>query len=788
MLKNHLKIASRVFRKHKLYTLINIGGLTVGLATAILIFLWVKDERSVDQFHQNAATLYAVIQESSNNQGVLTYGHNTPGPMGPALKEEIPEIENYCRISNPQTLAFRYSDGHKGMENGIWADELFFDLLSFNLLQGSTRDVLSDPNQIVISESFAARYFNGEDPLGKVVTVSDGYNTFDSKVSGILQDTPASSSLQFDYVIPFSKFLLIHEWAQNWGSSTFNCIVQLTPEANLSRVNEKIEPFFTEHHEVVKSKMFLQPFTDRYLYGNLKPGRIPGGRITYVRLFTFIGLFILLIACINFMNLATARAGIRTKEIGVRKVVGAHRKSLIAQFMTEAMLLALLSAGGALLVAGLLLPAFSQIADKTLTLPLAAPNFLGALFITIAITGFVSGSYPALFLSAFKPVRSLKGQAVKNSGEVLFRKVLVVFQFTMSAALVIATLVIYYQIHYIKNTNLGMDRENVIFLSISPKIFNLQEAFANEIKALPGIAEVSYANDRPSRVYANTRDPIWEGRQEGESLGFEFLFTGHNFVNTMGLKIKEGRDFSRDIGTDTLNYILNETAVEMMNLEDPLGKEFDFWGRKGEIIGVVEDFHYRSLHDKIDPFVILLWPENTGQLLVKTLPGETSHALAGLKDVFNKFSPEYPFDYSFLDDDFERDYKSEMLIGKLANYFTAIVIFISCLGLFGLVSFTAERKTKEIGIRKVLGANLAQLVGLITKEFMPLVTIALIVAVPIAWYLMKQWLQDFYYRISLEPWIFMVAGVISVAIAMGTISYQSIKAGLANPVDALKNE
>ena len=754
----------------------------------MLICLWVISERGVDQFHENGASLYSVIQEGSNNQGKVTYGDNTPGPMGPALAHEIPEIEDYCRITYPNTLALRYSDRYKGMENGIWADESFFELLTFPLSQGSKEEVLHDPNQIVISQSVADRYFKGANAMGKVVSISDGYNTFEAKVSGVMQDVPTNSSLQFDFVIPFKKFLQINQWAENWGSSSFKCLVRLNPHANLDQVNEKIEPFFTQHHQIVGSKMLLQEFSQRYLYGDLKAGRIPAGRITYVRLFTLIGVFILLIACINFMNLATARAGIRTKEIGVRKVIGAQRKNLIWQFLIEATLLAFFSGFIALLLARLLLPTFNQITGKALNLPITDFSFLGGFVALLVLTGLLSGSYPSFFLSAFKPIKTLKGQLVKNKNESFFRKILVVYQLTLSVALIIATMVIYYQIHYIKNKSLGMNRENIIFLSASPEIFEAQQSFATELKSLPGIAQVSFTNDRPSRVYANTHDPFWEGMKEGEDIGFEFLFTGYDFVETLGINVIEGRDFSREFSSDTLNYLLNQTAVEMMNLEEPLGKQFDFWGRKGEIIGIVEDFHYRSLHDKIDPFVILLWPENTGYIMVKTLPDQTTVALSSLKQVYGKFAPQYPFDYSFLDDDFERDYKSEMLIGRLANYFTAVVIFISCLGLFGLVSFTAERKTKEIGIRKVLGANLNQLISLISKEFMPLVLIALVVAIPLAWYLMKQWLRDFYYKVSLEPWIFMAAGMAMMVIALLTVGYQAVKAGTANPIESLRNE
>jgi len=564
--------------------------------------------------------------------------------------------------------------------------------------------------------------------------------------------------------------------------------VQLNPKASLATVNSKIEPFFTEHHSIVNVKLFLQKFSEQYLYGNIKPGRIPGGRITYVHLFSLIGIFILLIACINFMNLATARSGIRTKEVGIRKVIGAGRDKLIAQFMTEAILLALISAACAVLVALLLLPAFNQLTGKSLDIPLQEFKFLFSVVALASLTGLVSGSYPAFFLSAFKPVMTLKGKFNKNSGEVFFRKALVVFQFTLSIALVIATMVVYYQIHYIKNKNLGMERENVIFLSASSDITFSQETFSSELKKRPGVKEVTFTNSRPSEVSGNTHDPFWEGMKDGEGLGFSFLWTGHDFIKTMGMEIVSGRDFSRDVSLDTLNYILNETAVDMMNLKDPLGKSFDFWGRKGEIIGVVKDFHYSSMHERIDPFVILLWPENTSYAMVKTQPGETKEALASLETVYKQFVPDYPFEYSFLDDDFERVYKSEMLIGRLANYFTVIVILISCLGLFGLASFTAERRTKEIGVRKVLGASIPQVVGLISQDFLYLVVLAFFMASPVAWFLMKDWLGEFYYRIELELWIFMAAGVASLGIALLTVSYQAIKAGLANPVDSLRNE
>jgi len=790
VLKNYIKIALRVFRKHKLYTLINVGGLTVGLATAILIFLWVQDERSMDQFHANGENLYYVVQESKDNQGQMVYGTNTPGPMGPALKAEIPEIEESCRITYPQPMAVS-NEQHKAMESGICADPVFFSQFSFHLLSGVPNTALSDPNNIVISQSMARRYFNNTDPIGKPITVSDGFKPLELKVSGVIADVPANSTLKFDYVISFSKLQEIYEWTNSWGSSSFMAVVQLNPQTNLDDLNQKIESFYTDHHQIVGSNLFLTPFADKYLYGVNRSGE-PSGRITYVRLFTWVGIFILFIACINFMNLATARAGIRTREVGVRKVIGAARKNLIFQFMTEAVLLALLSTLAGLLVAKLLLPAFNQLTGKVLQIPWFDNQFALSLLGLALLTGLLSGSYPSLFLSAFKPVNTLKGKLTKSLGEVIFRKVLVVFQFALSVALVIATLVIYYQIHFIKNKNLGMDRENVILLSATSAITgspSSQESFSTRLKAMPGIQEVTFTNGNPSSVSGTTHDPVWEGMPDGGNLGFRFMWTGHDFIKTMGIELVSGRDFSRDVTLDTLNYILNKTAVEMMGLDEPLGKSLDFWGRKGEIIGVVKDFHYNSMFEKIDPFIILLWPENTGYVMVKTLPGQTQQALASLEAIYQQQVPDYPFEYTFLDDDFEKVYKSELLIGKLANYFTIVVILISCLGLFGLAAFTAERKTKEIGIRKVLGASLTQVVGLISRDFMPLVVIALLLASPVAWYLMDGWLEDnFYYKVTVEPWILLTSGAIAILIALVTVSFQSIKAALANPVDALRNE
>lgn len=787
MFRSYLLIAFRVFHKQKLYTFINVGGLTIGLTTALLIFLWVQDERNMDQFHEERDTLYSVIRETKDNQKQLVYGNNTPGPLGPMLKQTIPEINETCRMTYPAKMAFAYND-HKGIEEGIYADASVLKMFTFPMVVGSSNHALDEPGNIVLSKRLASKYFKEKNPMGEPFTFTNGFISFDFKVTGVLEDPPSSSSLHFDFIIPFEKYLQINEWATGWGSSSFKTYVQLTPDAYVAGVDQKIEHLITEHHEIVTDNIFLQPFHRTYLFGDISPGRVPGGRITYVRLFSWIGAFILLIACINFMNLATARSVVRTKEVGVRKVVGANRKSLFTQFMTEAILISVTSTILAVLTTQWVLPAFNQLTGKQVSISFMEPRLLIGLLVLSVLTGLISGSYPALFLSAFKPVEVLKGKMTRNFGEFAMRKVLVVFQFTISITLVIATLVVFYQIHYIKNKNLGMDRENVIFLNASAKIISSRELFRTELLQQPGIKYVSYTSNRPSQVYNSTGDPFWEGMQDDERLGFKFSFTGYDFLKTLDIDPISGRDFSREVSQDTLNYILNETAVRMMNLEEPLGKTFNFWGRKGEIIGVVKDFHYSSLYEQIEPFVILLWPENCSYILVKTEAGNTTEALSSLKRIYTKFVPDYPLEYSFLDDDFERTYRNEILIGQLANYFTIIVIIISCLGLFGLASFTAERRTKEIGIRKVLGASVQQVVTIISKDFLILVGLAILLAIPVAWYLMDQWLSEFYYHIALRPWVFLLAGLAAIIIATITVSFQAIKAGLTNPVTALRSE
>jgi hypothetical protein len=602
-----------------------------------------------------------------------------------------------------------------------------------------------------------------------------------------MQDVPRHSSLAFDFVVPMAFLEQRADWTKTWGNYSFHTYVALRPDASRQRVEAKLKNFLGRQNKGVKDELFLHPLTEIYLHSRFENGRPAGGRIEYVRLFSGVAAFLLLIACINYMNLATARSARRAKEVGVRKVVGGSRALLTGQFMGEAVLMALLAVGFSVLLVNLLLPAFSTLTGKHIELTYG-PSFLLTLLGIALLTGLVAGSYPALFLSGLNPVRVLKGTPKFGAGALFFRKGLVVFQFALSILLIVGTLLVYRQIQYAKNKNLGLDRENVITLAVEGDLARHLEAFEQEVKRLPGVRAVTSASDNPTAVTGFSADLDWPGKNAGAAVEVAGLRVGYDFLRTMGISLKEGRDFSRQFAGDSSNYILNEAAVRAMGLKAPLGQEMKFWQGKGKVVGVVKDFHLTSLHETIRPLVIVLTPKYNSLLLVKTQRGRTPLALAGLQQAYRKYNPSYPFEYHFLDETFERQYKSETLVGELAKYFAVLAVFISCLGLFGLAAFTAEQRTKEIGVRKILGASVTALVALLSKEFIKLVGIAFLLASPVAWYAMNQWLQKFAYREEIAWWIFVLAGGLAVLIAVLTVSFQSLRAALANPVKSLRNE
>jgi predicted permease len=780
MFRNYFKTAWRNLIKNKIYSFINITGLALGLTCTILIGLWVNDEMKVDQFHANGPQLYRVM--ANLFWGDETTGDNIPAPLNEAMKKDIPGIQNVATVTQDEILFFPGEKAHK--EKGYYVTEDFLKMFSFPLINGNIHSALSSPKNIVITEKLAEKYFGNQDPMGKTIQVN---STDVFQVSGVLKDAPLNSSFQFGWLIPFDVFVQKNQWAKTWGNYSFQMYVMLDPHTSMTDVNEKLKHILNKYNKGSKDEFFLQSFGDKYLYANYKAGKQEGGRIVYVRLFSVIAIFVLLIACINFMNLTTARSVKRAKEVGIRKVVGAERKMIITQFFGEALLLTVCAVFLALVVVELLLPSFNQLTGKQLHLDFAQPGFLVAVLIVTIVTGLISGSYPALFLSSFRPVVVLKSAAVKASGANLLRKALVVIQFCLSIILIIGTIIIYNQIQYIRNKNLGLDKENLILMAAEGNVYTHLNTFEDELSRSPGIANVTTAGDIPIDINGTSADLNWPGKKPKEVVSVSATWVGYNFLKTMDIPLVAGRDFSKTMA-DSSNYIVNESAVKLMNLKNPIGQQVEFWNGKGSIVGVVKDFHLHSLHDPITPLVLCLQPQNSYILFVRTEKGKTREAIASLQHLQHHYDASFPFEYHFMDEMYEQRYNSEMMIGKLINVFAIMAILISCLGLFGLATYTAEQRIKEIGIRKVLGASVSNLTALLTRDILKLVLIATLFAFPIAWIGMNKWLDNFAYRTNISWWVFVVAALLAAFIALITVSYQAIRAALTNPVKNLRTE
>ncbi|MEJ8803175.1 ABC transporter permease [Pontibacter sp. H249] len=783
MLKNYLKMAYRNLMRHKLFSLINILGLALGMTCSILILLWVQDELSYDRFHENIDELHIVYRtEIYPGADNLTIAAQT-GPLASALEEQLPEVEQAVRVSFTEEELFSYGD--KSIKvTGQYVDPEFFKVFTFPLAYGDAAQVLQNPKSIVISDSIALKIFGATDVLGKVIKLN---NSESYKVTGIMQKVPKNSSLQFDFVMPFERYELKNQWLKNWGSNGILTFVQAKAGADVNALNGKIKHFLYKQSEST-DELFLHAYSNQRLYSDFRKGKTESGLIIYVRLFSVVAVFILLIACINFMNLATARSVKRAKEVGVRKVIGADKSMLVGQFMLESVLIALLALFVAMNLTGLLLPAFNNLTEKAVQFDLSDPTLVVMLLGVALFTGIVSGSYPAFFLSSFDPAVVLKGAVKLNYKAAYLRKGLVVFQFILSGLLIVSTLAVYLQLHYLRNKDIGLQREQVVYVPIEGALAERYETVKQELSSMPGIASVSAANQSPLRIGNNTSDVNWDGKEPGEEVSIDVMNVEFGLLQTLGIKIKEGRDFSRSFATDTAHYLVNEEAVRVMQLQESIGAWIEMWGSRGNIVGVVKDFQSRNMCGGIRPLIIRLDPENVNRLFVKTEQGKTKEALASMEAVLQKHNPAFPFDYHFLDDDFEQMYKSEAVIAELTNYFAGIAIFISCLGLFGLALFTAEQRKKEIGIRKVLGASVAGIVVMLSKDFLKLVLLANVIALPLGWYLMNRWLDDYAYRTELSWWIFALALAATIIISIITLSFHAIKTAVSNPVTSLRTE
>ncbi len=778
MFKNYLKIAFRTIRKHKGYSLINILGLSLGMASCILIMLWVQNELSYNKFHKNRDRIYRVYQDYHHAGGISQYS-NVPQPVGPEIQSTVPEVQFVTRFLDDD-FTFKYEDKIFIEGDVRYIDPSFFNIFSFSFVKGDSEAAFLGPYSIILTEGMAKKYFGQEDPIGKILTADGQYQM---KVTGVVKDVPDNSFLRFNFLVPYSHLEATGYDVTNWNSHDCQIYVLLHKNVAHEQVEDKIYGMIQNHAPDSESYLRLQPLKQTRLYtlgGEL-------GSMKYVYVFSVIALFILVIACINFMNLATARSTKRAREVGLRKVVGARRIQIIRQFFGESVVLTIVALGFSLFIVEALLPLFNILSEKNLKFDLSGNMAIFASLVGIVLfTGLLSGSYPALFLSSFLPGRVLKSSYRSSSSSSVLRKILVVFQFSLSIVLIISTTVIYSQLQYIQSKDLGFDKENLIYIGINDRIKENYNAIKNEILQNAHILNMTRTFQLPS--YNRYSAPVeWEGKRPDQNIDFNISLVDPDYLDTLKLELVHGRNFSYEFSTDTSNYILNEEAVKQMGLEFPIGKWLEH-GDKGEIIGVVKNYHYMPFTYEIQPLILYYNPSYYRYTMLRISGSDVPQTLGFLANIWNKFAPEFPFEYHFLSEDYEQIYRTEHRLGELFRYFTFLAIFISCLGLFGLASFMAEQRTKEIGIRKVLGATVSSVTMLLSKEYTKWVMLANILSWPAAYFAMRKWLQGFAYQVDMSVLTFFLAGVLTLAIALLTVSYQAIKAAVANPVEALRHE
>lgn len=787
MIKNYLVVAFRNIFRNKLFSTVNILGLAFGMCSALLIFLWVNDELNYDHFHTKIDRLYRVMENQQYTDGRLYTFSSTPGPMAPYIKEKFPEIELATRFTWNANNLFQNKE-KSFYEEGRYADQDFIEMFSFDLEKGDVKTALKTKNSIVISKKMAEKYFGNEDPIGKLLTMNmqDPFT-----VTGVLKDIPKNSSLQFQYLIPFQYFWDENKsWLDDWGNNNIRTFIMLKEKTDAAAFQKKFEDEIKLHEEDTNVKLFIQPYGDMYLHSEFENGVLVGGRIDYVRIFFIVAIFVLVIACINFMNLSTAQATKRAKEVGLRKVIGAVPRQLFRQFMGESFVTVFISAAVAVLAALLLIPIFNEITGKALSLNLLDFKILMIFMVIVLFTAIVAGSYPSIFISEFKPVEVLKGQLKSGRRAGVFRKALVVVQFSLSIILIISTAVVFRQMSFMENRNIGFDRENVFYAWMEGDVNKNFETVRNRLMESPGIESVTASAQLPIDIGNSTSSLVWEGKDPNERILFSNITVDADFVQTLKMEMVEGRPFDRNQISDTSNYIVNEKAAEKFNFKSgtTAGQELTMWDRKGKIIGVVKDFNFGSLHNPIDPLILMVKPEWLSCMLVRAKPNETEAAIKSLESIWKEYAPGYPFRYSFLNQDWENFYRAESQRGKVFNTLAVLSIFISCLGLFGLSAFSAERRTKELGIRKVLGASVPKLVQLMNKEFAVLVLIASCIGCPIGWYIMNEWLQGYAYHVDVGVITLAVAAGVCLLIAVGTVSYHSLRVASTDPVKSLRYE
>lgn len=789
MLRNFLKVAVRNAMRYKGFTALNLLGLLVGIASSLLILLWIQDEVTIDRFHENGDCIYQVFRNMKQADGEVSTTFSIPKPMADLMKNEYSEVEEVAQLSWLIFMDFEKEDVRSN-EQGFFATPNFLTLFSYDVLAGDRETALDDINAIVISRAIAEKYFGShwkEEALGSTLKL-DGER--EAQVTGVFENHGNKSSLEFDWLLPAQYFISQNDWMNDWGNGSFRIYFTTHYPDQISAVKERM------YDEIIKNAagqdnsgeeyLIAQKFQDHYLYSNFDNGVINGGRIDYVRILTVVAIFILFIAAINFMNLATARSGRRSKEIGLRKVMGAHKVSISTQFFFESILLSTIATLLSVVVVYLTIPYFNQLVGKQLTIDVFQMETWGFLAAVTLVIGFLSGLYPAMLLPTFGIIKSLKGSLKHSTGAAYFRKGLVVFQFGISTLLIIGTAVIYSQMKYVLNKDLGLDKDNLVQVRLGERLEDRLATYRTELEKIPEVESVTAASGNPISYGRSTSSARWEG-MAGEGYEVNILLTDEHFIETMGMEMKSGRSFDEQL-TDSTNYLVNEVMAELMGFEDPIDKKLSFWGIDGRVVGVVKNFHMRDMHESIAPLIISCIDVSREDRVFIRLQGNTNSALEAIEAVTAELNMSQDFNYEFLEHSYAESYQSEMTVSSIVRIFAGISIFISCLGLFGLSAFSAEQRAKEIGIRKVHGASAGEIILMLSREYTTLMVLAFILAVPFGYYYTSQWLEGFEFRTELEFTVFLAAGFITFLIGAITVSFKSFWAAKMNPVETLKDE
>ena len=809
MIRNYLKIAFRNLTKYKFISFINLFGLAIGLTCCLLITTYILNELSYDRYNKNADNIYRVTRDFNNENGVVSLRLSTISPpFGYYLPNDFPEIQKMTRLLDNGITPLRYKDKLINEQSVFFADENLFDVFTIKTLKGNPKTALSGPFSAMLTEETARKYFGDEDPMNKIIRAN---NQFDVKVTGIYKAFPANSHIHPGMLVSFNTLKDSAVYGErnlrtNWGNNSFFTYLLLPPKYNTSRMLTQFPRFIDKHmanEEYIGKQaskytsLGLQKLTDIHLYSHTDYEAEPNGDIKRVYIFAAIAFFILLIACINYMNLSTARSALRAREIGIRKVIGARKRELISQFLSESVLLSWVAIFIAFGLLYLALPGLNKLSGQQISPGILMKwQILVPVLITPFVVGILSGLYPALFMSSFQPVKTLKGLFKTGGSNISFRKVLVIIQFAISIVLIITTAIVFQQLHYMQKKSLGFNKDHIVVIPYNNALNDKYEAFRSDL-----LSNSNFKNStRTSRIpTGRLLDDMGAYVLSGDSMkatntDIKFVSVDYDFVPAYSIPMAAGRNFSREYGTDTLGFVLNESAVKSIGWKSPqeaVGKDFKYGNTTGHVIGVIKDFHFESMHQSIVPLVLVMFPPSVSyfnNLSVKFSGNNLPASLSYLENTWKKFLPEIPYQYTFLDENFDKLYQAEQRQGNIFTIFACIAIFIACLGLFGLSAFAITQRIKEIGIRKVLGADVSTIVTLLSKDFLKLVLIAAIIAFPVAWYFMHKWLQDFAYRISMPWWIFIIAGIIASVIALFTISFQAIKAAVSNPVKSLRTE